>query len=402
MNSFDVTVIGGSLSGSYLALLLSQSGYRVLLVEKEHLPRRKACGEGMAEVAKRYLQKIGIWNALPADSYSPYYGYDLYLETAQGSRAISLRKPQSTRPEGYRVSRSILDEKVFKRTLFTPTIERKEACARSLQFENGEWVVDCGGETATSKYVVTAAGATALPLLKRSLQVSEKVRGKDNRFGVVYWLSGKWTNGTPDTVIARSNGRCQTLLTAINDNLLNVSLLINKSDSSFTEKEKSELFEQSLAFASSHGFELDTVLEQRGAARIESRKILTKHSHLYLIGDSAEVFDPIGGLGMVHAFESAELAAESLHLALSGTVSPYLAASAYRWRRNFFAMRVRFLTSLSYTLNVDMPPLLVSLIQFAPGLSAKLFSFLRKKLLRSRRSKKMYLLPERSECRESL
>ena len=39
MNQFDVIIIGGGPSGSTAATLLSQKGYRVLLLEKEKFPR---------------------------------------------------------------------------------------------------------------------------------------------------------------------------------------------------------------------------------------------------------------------------------------------------------------------------------------------------------------------------
>jgi flavin-dependent dehydrogenase len=47
MKSFDVAILGASISGATLAARLGMDGVSVALVDKYDFPRRKACGEGL-------------------------------------------------------------------------------------------------------------------------------------------------------------------------------------------------------------------------------------------------------------------------------------------------------------------------------------------------------------------
>ena len=53
---YDVLVSGAGPSGSYASYLLAKRGYRVGLIEREQLPRRKCCAGGVMQRALGLLE----------------------------------------------------------------------------------------------------------------------------------------------------------------------------------------------------------------------------------------------------------------------------------------------------------------------------------------------------------
>lgn len=65
MNSArDAIIIGAGLAGSSLAAVLAALGWDVLLVEKDHLPQHKVCGEFLSPEAQASLQALGLYRVV--------------------------------------------------------------------------------------------------------------------------------------------------------------------------------------------------------------------------------------------------------------------------------------------------------------------------------------------------
>jgi flavin-dependent dehydrogenase len=57
---YDIIIVGAGVAGSASAILLSQEGYRVLLVDRAVFPRHKTCGEGIMPEGVRVLESLGL------------------------------------------------------------------------------------------------------------------------------------------------------------------------------------------------------------------------------------------------------------------------------------------------------------------------------------------------------
>lgn len=67
-NSYDCIVIGGGPAGCATASLVAAAGYSTLLVEREQVPRFHI-GESLMAEAYWPLQRIGVWEKLPAANF---------------------------------------------------------------------------------------------------------------------------------------------------------------------------------------------------------------------------------------------------------------------------------------------------------------------------------------------
>lgn len=57
-NIFDIIIVGAGPSGLACAIMLSDSGLKVALIDKEHFPRDKTCGDGLTLDSVKQLQLI--------------------------------------------------------------------------------------------------------------------------------------------------------------------------------------------------------------------------------------------------------------------------------------------------------------------------------------------------------
>lgn len=78
--AYDVAVIGASISGATAAGFLGREGIRVALIEREEFPRRKACGEGVSDIALEALSRLGLGEALANLEGTPFYSYRIDLK----------------------------------------------------------------------------------------------------------------------------------------------------------------------------------------------------------------------------------------------------------------------------------------------------------------------------------
>ena len=87
---YDVVVVGAGPAGSSMAAWLAGRGWRVLLLERDRLPRHKVCGEFLSPEAQKSLQTQGLYEAIAALGPRPLNGAKLI---GQSGSMLELKMP---------------------------------------------------------------------------------------------------------------------------------------------------------------------------------------------------------------------------------------------------------------------------------------------------------------------
>lgn len=311
----DVAIVGASLAGSSLAIRLANLGISTAVVDKSAFPRRKACGEGLSDVAVGILQSLGLGPALENTEHHPFHGYQAWL--GNFSVDIACRPPFRGKPKGIGIQRYLLDELLLKKVSNHQHVDlylgKK---VRRVERDGEQHILEIDNHTTISaKYLVLADGANSI--LAPRLGVPCK-KDKVPRWGLSWIYEGQFSQPVHRVAIVIKNGY-EIYCTPVSENRVNVCFLSRKEFiSELSDSDRSKL-------------EIAQALEKihfRGAAAskpvnigpIAASRRPVHHGSVLLVGDACESLDPISGMGMTHALITSMLAAEALNSVINLSV----------------------------------------------------------------------------------
>ena len=95
---YDCVVMGGGPAGSTVATLVAEAGFKVLLVERESMPRMHI-GESLMPETYWIFQRLGVFDKLKASSYPKKVGVQFVNNTGKESAPFFLSPARSSRIE---------------------------------------------------------------------------------------------------------------------------------------------------------------------------------------------------------------------------------------------------------------------------------------------------------------
>lgn len=302
--TYDVGVIGASVSGASLAIRLGQEGISVALVDRDHFPRRKACGEGVSEIALEALCRLGLEDELAALGGKPFYSYRIDL----GSRSVGLSAKRQ-QIKGMGIQRYDLDCLLAGRAASLPTVSGFFGSAvTGIGGGAGAYRVElANGEVITAKRLVLADGATSHNAAR--LGVPKKT-STSPLWGMSFILEGEYEKTTGEVLVLLKDG-FEVNCTPVSETRLNVSFLIEKPMVAPLQDPvvRTRLLDEAMGKSFFRGVAIGNPIQ---VGPVGSTRRPYVHDAILLVGDVAESLDPIAGMGMTQGILMAELAAGSL------------------------------------------------------------------------------------------
>jgi geranylgeranyl reductase family protein len=322
----DVLIVGGGPAGAAAAYWLALAGHRVSIVEKRHFPREKTCGDGLTPRAVKQLDDMGLTEPL-----SKYHRFSGLRATAMG-KELELEWPEHPiyPRHGYVVRRSALDEMVARNAVAAGAtlLEGHEALSPIVErgFVQGAMIARDKGEPTElrARYTIVADGANSR--FGRALGTS---RAREWPYGTAirtYFESPRhddpWIESALD--LKDRNGNPTPgygWIFPVGDGTVNIGVGLLSTFRDFTSVNTTHLLD-SYAHQIADRWEIDpTVPTQRATSgRIPmGGSVGPKAGPTYLVvGDAAGAVNPFNGEGIDYAYETARMAADVLHEALTG------------------------------------------------------------------------------------
>lgn len=169
---YDVLVVGGGMTGSALALGLSQQGWRVALIEAAELgPLQEAPAaatsvddfeprvSAISAASQRLLTELGVWSKVAAYRHCPYGG--MMVWDAEGTGRIHF----DAREMGVTELGAIIENRLLVRALFLALADSSVevisgvAVTGMMTLEQGREIALADGRRISADLVIAADGA---------------------------------------------------------------------------------------------------------------------------------------------------------------------------------------------------------------------------------------------------
>ena len=301
---YDLAIIGGGLAGLALAIQAAGDGFRTVLLEKEHYPFHRVCGEYISQESHGFLSRLGL----------PLHELDLpKLNAFQLSSPAGNILNSPLNPGGFGISRYMLDHRLYLLALQAGVEIHLNTKADSIQFNGEEFTIETAAQNFQAKMAVGAYGKRSnLDIRMNRPFIRQKPGQLNNYIGVKYHIR----INHPKNLIALhlfSQGYCG--ISAVEEERYCLCYLTNAANlqqhGSIEAMEKQVLQKNPLLYKLFR--EAEFLFEKPVTiAQVSFDKKSAVEDHILMTGDAAGLIAPLSGNGMSMAMHSAKLAYEEI------------------------------------------------------------------------------------------
>jgi menaquinone-9 beta-reductase len=329
---YDIGIVGGGLAGLSLAIQAAESGYTVVLVEKETYPFHKVCGEYISLESWPFLQSLGV----PLHELSLPIIKKLTVSAPNG-KFLKHDLPQG----GFGISRYKLDNLLKEIAVKKGVYVLQNCKADDIIFDNNNFTIKTFTDQITCTVCCGSFGKRSNLDIKWNRDfVQQKPNSLNNYIGVKYHVKINF----PANEIALHNfkdGYCG--ISQIEDGLCCVCYLttannLKKSNNNIADMEVLILHKNP---------HLKNIFQQADIvynkpvtiSQISFAKKTQVENHVLLIGDAAGMITPLCGNGMSMALHGSKIAFTKIKQYLNREISRSEMELVYtaEWKKMFSA-----------------------------------------------------------------
>lgn len=319
MTKVDVAIVGAGPAGSAAASVLARSGYAVALIDKKIFPREKLCGDFINPNNLALFRELGVEQEIEAAPHRRLTGFRITaVSGAQAEVAFSKRTDGET--FGLAIRRALLDHILLERARRLGAVVQTGCRIENLARDDRGWHLEtAGGESWRARFLIGADGrnswvatqigadATALNGCAVGFQLRLKEKFSGSEYSVpdreaieIHLFPGGYAGvaGTGDGVT--------TLGLAIDKRALPRA---HVKDFLVNERLRQNPFLKRTLRRSEVG-------ALRSVYPVYFGRRRSFFDAALLVGDAAQVTEPISGEGVYFALQSGMLAAATLDHAL--------------------------------------------------------------------------------------
>lgn len=359
---YNISVIGGGLSGLSFAILMARKGYSVRLFEKEAYPFHRVCGEYISLESLNFLTSIGI----PVMDLSLPIIKKIGISSPSGTYLH-----QSLPLGGFGISRYVLDQKLATIASQAGVLILENTTISDVQFENNFFKIKSQDNNYQSEICVGAFGKRSnLDVRLHRKFITHPAVSKHNFVGVKYHIQLPFDN---DLIELHNfeNGYCG--ISNVENGITCMCYLTTsqnlKKYGSIENMEKMVLHKN--PFLKKY-FTNATFLYTKPVtiAQVNFSKKSLIENHILMCGDSAGLIAPLCGNGMSMALHAASLLAKEVDFYFkNGRDRNYLEKNYQIVWKKYFKTRltigriVQYLFGKIYVTNI-----IINLLKYFPFL----------------------------------
>ncbi len=302
---YDVVIVGAGPAGSTAGFLLTNLGYKVLIIDKERFPRDKPCGGLLTYKTLELLDRVFSENleSLVKKDVIDYVSNTWKIR----HQFTKLGEGQLKTPFCYvkrkRYDKFFLDE---ARDVGVDVLEGEKVI--DILIEKNKVITESGRELK-AEYIIGADGANSIVRRKLSDEELIDTSGWKEDLGVAMQqkIDRKNTDLTTESINLHfgiiEKGYAWVFPNS-DEILAGVGGVIQKN------REMKESFR---SFLEGLGLNFDPDRSKSHLVTLGNFLKRPVHKNIFLIGDAAGLMNPITGEGIFYAHRSAELAAKTIH-----------------------------------------------------------------------------------------
>ena len=329
-NAYDVAIAGGGLAGLALSIQLARAGHSVIVLEKEHYPFHKVCGEYISLESWNFLEELGLplsdWG-LPV--------IKRVLVSAPNGESIEHELPLG----GFGISRYKIDAALADIARHSGVVVKEGAKVTDITFERAVANIRTDAGEYKAKIACVSAGKRSNLDIKWRRPFTRKRSDKLNNYiAVKYHVQ----TDLPADLIGLHNfsdGYCG--ISRVEEGryclcYMTTAANLQANGNSIPDLERNILSRNpylSDVFSSAKKlFESPLTISQ-----ISFERRSRVEGHILFLGDGAGMIPPLSGNGMSMALHGSKIAFRSMDTFLKGLIARHEMEQEYedQWRRQF-------------------------------------------------------------------